>query len=494
MSFEEFYRKFGLEEYPFSIYNSEQEKKKGLFIKPSNYSLLEDSFKNGLTTVIVGNRGSGKTKILEDLKEKMNKDTIFCFIDNYETVSEYDNITDFYNLFLENLVKVIVAKLWVNKKIIKKLSKENKVLLSYLIYRFGNNITEKQITSQINDVQLSFWKKSINYLAKPITAVLNYVATATANFGNRMLKEAFGRYLPEINAENIKSIFPDIKFESDVNFFELDVSYELFERTINMIDEMGFEKPIIFLDKLDEDRRFANDAFEIERFISALLLEGKLLLNTNVQLIFSVWSIPFSGLDSKFRRQKNYVYNVDWNLQELEKVLNRRLSVYSNKQLDDFHKLFCEDVTMEDINKIFELCNSNPRDLWHIFHNLFDTQYKLDPNNKISNEAITKGLENFVVKFDFYEYYPRKKDARKNTNDVYSYIQHLLKLDAHDFTRIELQEKASTGGSTGNYITGMCNLGLTRKTSKKREGSVLYEICDPKVAYAIDKKLVIENL
>ena len=44
MTFEEYYRKFDLEEYPFSIYNSEQENKEGLFIKPSNYSLLEKCF------------------------------------------------------------------------------------------------------------------------------------------------------------------------------------------------------------------------------------------------------------------------------------------------------------------------------------------------------------------------------------------------------------------------------------------------------------------
>ena len=44
------------------------------------------------------------------------------------------------------------------------------------------------------------------------------------------------------------------------------------------------------------------------------------------------------------------------------------------------------------------------------------------------------------------------------------------------------QEAASTGGSTTNYITGMMNIGLVKKTDRKRVGgAVIYQINDPKV-------------
>ncbi|MBD5484592.1 MAG: hypothetical protein HDR18_03555 [Lachnospiraceae bacterium] len=320
----------------------------------------------------------------------------------------------------------MLIKLFSDKKRIRKLSNDNKILLSYLIYRFGNNLTERQIASQIDNVQLSPLKRCLNHFSKPITGILNYFATATANFGNKFLNETFGRYLPPINDENIKSIFPDIKYESDTQFFDIKVSFELLERTLDLIKSMGYEKTIIYLDKLDEDIRFENDADEIVSFISSILLDSKLLLNSKIQLLFSIWSIPFVGLSSKFRKQKNYVYNIDWNSHELEKVLNRRLSVYSNGKIKTYTDLFCDDVTGENIQEVFKLCNANPRDLWHIFHNLFDTQYSINPNNKISNEAIVKGLEKFVVNFDFYEYYPRKKGARKNTNDIYILIPNIF--------------------------------------------------------------------
>lgn len=494
MTFDKFYAKFGLEEYPFSIYNSEQEKKTGLFIKPSNYSLLENSFTNTLTTIVVGNRGSGKTKILNDLSQKTTHDAIMGYIENYESVCKENNLSDFYHLLLESIVRGLLTKLFSNKKAIKKMSNNDKILLSYLIYRFGKNLTEKQISDQIDQVQLSFEKRLLNKFSKPITSFLNFFATATANFGNKFLTDSFGHYLPPINSENIKSIFPNIKYESDAQFYDIEVSYDLLDRTLDMINTLGYPKPLVFFDKLDEDARFENDSDEIVNFISSILLDSKLLLNPNIQIIFSIWGIPFEGLSSRFRTQKNNVYRIDWNQEELERVLNQRLYVYSNKKIKNYKELFEEDVTVELLETIFDLCNANPRDLWHIFDQLFNTQHSLDSNKKISNEAIQLGLERFVVNFDFYEHYPRKKGARKNTNDVYTYIQHLLKLSDHDFTNAELKEMASTGGSTTNYITGMCNLGLTKKTSRKRNnGSVVYEICDPKIIYAIKNSLSIER-
>ena len=113
----------------------------------------------------------------------------------------------------------------------------------------------------------------------------------------------------------------------------------------------------------------------------------------------------------------------------------------------------------------------------------------------ISRRALIDGLHNFVENFQFYEYYPRKKNAQKNTNDIYSYINYLLKLPkVNEFTNGELRDAASTGGSTTNYITGMMNIGLVKKTDKKRAGgAVIYQISDPKVSYAIFHEIDIQH-
>ena len=153
-------------------------------------------------------------------------------------------------------------------------------------------------------------------------------------------------------------------------------------------------------------------------------------------------------------------------------------------------------MTEADLSAIYELSNANPRDLWSIFDALFQAQYEIDSNSKlIGHNAISRGLYKFVSSFQFYEYYPRKKNAQRNTNDIYSYIRYLLKLkDTDEFTQEELRTKASTGGSTTNYITGMMNIGLVRKTDQKRPGgAVIYKINDPKVTYAIFNDIEISH-
>lgn len=145
-------------------------------------------------------------------------------------------------------------------------------------------------------------------------------------------------------------------------------------------------------------------------------------------------------------------------------------------------------ITESTIHEIFSLANSNPRDLWGLLDEILKAQFMLNNSHSlISNTAVLEGMNSFVKNFSFYEYYPRRKTARKNTNDIYSYIKYLSSLNNTDeFTNDELRSCANTGGSTTNYITGMMNIGLVKKTDLKRaRGSVIYKIIDPKITYAI---------
>lgn len=94
-------------------------------------------------------------------------------------------------------------------------------------------------------------------------------------------------------------------------------------------------------------------------------------------------------------------------------------------------------------------------------------------------------MREFVGQFNFYEYYPRKANARANSMDVYSFIKHLLKLDETKFTRNRLNEQAGTGSSTQNYTVGMESLGLIEKDYADK-GEAIYRIRDPKIRYAIE--------
>lgn len=491
--FNTFYNNMGILSYPFRDKTAEKEDTKNLFIKPIDYSMLEDAFNASQTCIINGNRGTGKTIIERNLETEPEANCLICTITNYESIPLENNILDYYSLILQNITRKLLVYLLRNKKKFKKLTKDERLLISFLIMKYGDAITDSQLKDQIENIQLSPWKRILNIFSKPLTSILNYSATAITNFGNQFLTQNFGSHLPSIDENTIKEIFPEIKFNTTNDFKSIEISYTLLCNVLEKLHKIIGKPPIVFMDKFDEDTRIENDAEVLATFTKDLLCDNNLLLNPNIQIVLSMWKIAFTQIATSFRRSKHYVYDISWNRQQLERVLNQRLSVFSNKAIKDYHLLF-SNATEEDFDNIFNLCNSNPRDLWEIFDKLFYAQYELDSNcTLISHEAIVNGLHCFVENFSFYEYYPRKKNARKNTNDIYSYIKHLLALNnTIEFTNYELRDAASTGGSTTNYITGMMSIGLVTKTDLKRPGgAIIYKINDPKVQYAIHNKIEI---
>ena len=491
-TFREFYERMGFKKYPFFDRTAEKEDTSNLFIAPPDYSVLKDVFDSEGTAIVSGNRGTGKTIILLDIQANASPKKIVSYIENYESIPLTNNALDFYSLILQSIIAEVLIYLSKHKEILKKLSKDDKIFLSFLIMKYADSFTNSDISSKIENVQLSRIKRFVNRASMPLNALLNYGTTAVANFGNELLNRQFSGYLPSVDAGKICKIIPDIHFEILNDFKSVSVSYSLLDKSLLLIKKMLGKSPIVILDKFDEDTRLENDADLTSDFIKELVCDNKLLLNKNIQLFISVWEIPFLNLSSIFRRSKHTVYDIHWNKSELEEVLNRRLSVYSDNKINDYVTLFSDDVSYELRNQIFTLSNMNPRDLWGIFDSIFREQNKIDGEcKKLCAIAIKNGLVDFVKSFSFYEYYPKKKNARNSTNDVYSYITHLLKLNGtHEFTQYELREAASTGGSTTNYITGMVNIGLVKKTDSKRPGgAVIYKVHDPKISFAIFEKI-----
>jgi len=64
-SFESFYNRLGLLEYPFSSKTTEndQGREKELFVDLIQYSPIKESFNQGHSIILIGDRGTGKTAI-----------------------------------------------------------------------------------------------------------------------------------------------------------------------------------------------------------------------------------------------------------------------------------------------------------------------------------------------------------------------------------------------------------------------------------------------
>lgn len=492
----EFYQQIGLRDYPFNIYTAENEAKYAaeIFIHPQSYDAIKESFDSGRSIIVRGNRGTGKTALLNDLQKPTTKsERLICVIDDYSQLSIPPISQEYYKLIIARVTDALFTRLFDEKHRLKRLNKEEKLFLSLLLDQYTSQVTQSELIRKIESLQLSGIKRFIKSKINLIRAILNYGITAGLNVINDAIRN-YLTYLPPIDESQIRDIMPTINFNSETTFSETEASYHLILRICGIVDKLGFGKVTVFFDKFDEDGRMENDAEKISEFISPLLVDNKLLENRNIQLIISVWEVPFKRLMGVVRTQKHYCPLLEWSTLFLMVALNKRLTVFSDGIISDFHMIFNEDVDDSAINEIVFLSNGNPRDLWHIINYIFQCQYSIDDNSTaLTKEAIYQGLNEFVVRFNFYEYYPKKPKAKASTMDVYSYIKHLLKLSSETFTKNQLNEAAKIGSSTNNYVVGMENIGLVVNTKEKVHGGVLYRINDPKVVYAIKNHLDISR-
>lgn len=495
-TFEEFYKAFGLKQYPFDIYTSENESEinKYLFVEPNDYALIKSTFLGKRTMMVLGNRGTGKTAVIYDLIRKVNDEkNIVVYIEDYTDCDLDANINNYYQLIIVKIVEQLFCSLVGNEKKIKNLTHEDKVFLSYLLQKFTTPITKDGLVAKIKQIQVPKYKLVINWIFKNLKGPVNYGAKVLVNSVYEGILKHFS-YLPPVSEEMAREILPDINFAVDTGFIDAEASYKMIGKVCKIIKKLNYDKIIAFLDKIDEDNRLNNDAELIGQFIKPLVTDNKLLLNRDIQIIIACWSVPFNVIKSEVRTQKHAVKELNWKNDDLIEALNRRLIVFGSDNIRNYKNLFAHNVAEKEIEKIFYLSNGNPRDLWHIFNQIFLAQFDIDSNvNKLSCESIEKGIEQFVVKFNFYEYYPRKKGAKASSMDIYSYIKHLQKLDGITFTKNKLNDAAGTGGSTQNYVTGMERIGLIQKIDEKINGGVVYKIKDPKVQYAIQNNITIQK-
>lgn len=496
VEFAEYYKKFNFKNYPFDKYTSETEnaETEKLFIQQADYSLIKDSFNRGETVTITGNRGTGKTAVLLDLKRAVKKNSLVCYIDHFEDIkfnksSDEVKEVDFYYLISKYIVRSLLEATVDKSKIIRKLSKDDKVFFSYLVNEFTDDVTKEILTRKIEKIQLGAITRLAKKIANPLRSILNYGLAAMTNTINDTITLHYSS-LPIVNEQRLRNILPTLNFNVEDNFIEVNKGYLFLEKICDLVRKLEFENIVVFIDKMDEDGRFDNDVEAISSFIKPLLKSSKLLENEHMQLVISVWSIPFNYIKHSVRTQKYKFYELKWNGADLVKVFNKRIEVFSTKSPKVFENFFNSDSIHQDYQgQILELANYNPRDLWHIFDYLLKEQYNSNENDEhIELTSIQRGLEKFVKEFNYFEYYPKNKNARANSMDIYKYANHLLKLTTDEFTTNQLNNEAGTGSSTANYITNMVKIGLVRSTDRKKSNGTIYEIIDPKIKYARKNK------
>jgi Cdc6-like AAA superfamily ATPase len=492
MEFEQYYKSFGLEEYPFGVFTTEAEVRKSfsLFLKPENHSVILEGLKN-TSAIVIGERGTGKTDLsLDSIRALEATDSLIVRIEEFSSLPQNYSTEDLYNFLVERIAARFFDQSIATPNRFWCYSKDERIDLSMYLHRYLSQSTKHQLRDKIGRIQNGLIKRWSIGAYNSFRVALNYGLKAATKVISDALTKHFSS-LPDIDIGN-SDYFKRIEAEIDDAFTGEEKQYFYLEKLCRLIQKGGFNKIYIVIDKIDEDPRFQNDAESISEFIKPIGADNKILTTDLFHILLFFWSTPFNYIKDSVRTQKLSFQELGWTHQALEKVLQKRLETFSNNKITHYSELF-DNVQASSVDLIFEMCNHNPRDLWHIFNSCFTEQFAIDSSRRIGDDAVRVGIEKFVTNFNYYEYYPKKSNARSNSMDVYAYIKHLLKLDSSTFTKDRLSTTAGTGSSTTNYVVGMENMGLVRKTMEKGQGgAVIYEIRDPKVRYAMTHKIPIE--
>lgn len=484
MEFEQFYKNLGMESYPFSIYTaeSETEKSEKIYKKPSNYSVIDEAI-NGGSVIITGERGSGKTALnLDIVRRKQSENTLLVRLEEFSKLDEGFDHEQIYQFFTERVAGEFFNKISTKPISLWKYDKEDRLFLSMCLYKYVPTSTKNQLREKIKVIQQGVIKRSSIKLYNFIRVIFNYGLKAATKVISDALTRHFSA-LPEFDPGDAE-YFRKLELEVDESFTSEDRSYYYLEKLCSLILKSHIDEIIIVIDKIDEDPRFKNDSSRISSFIEGIASNNKILINDLFKIVLFVWTTPFNSIKSNIRTQKIALQELSWTSEALKEAAGKRLSAFSNNKLNKIEDIF-EEGEPESVDKLIYMCNENPRDLWHLLDKSLVAQFHKDNSKKITREAVEEGIDKFVGQFNYYEYYPRKSNARKDSMDIYSYIKHLLKLDSNTFTKNKLNDMAGTGGSTNNYVVSMENMGLIRRTGEKTsQGGLEYEIRDPKVRYA----------
>lgn len=494
-TFNEFLKNLNLNQNPFSNFTTENESDKfsSIFTHPNDYESIIDNLSSNNSIIILGDRGAGKTALLKDLQSKVEKNKcISANITDFSSLKQNFESKDLYHFLITKITVQLFSSLANQKVRIKKLDEEEKILLSYLLKNFVPQISKGYLRDQIKNIQVPWYKIHYKKIENIIKGIFNYGATVTNTIVDDFIAKHFSGLPPLTENVKIKEYFPELDINFEEDFLEQDISYSLIERILSITNKLGYDKVILFIDRIDEDQKFDNDAEAIANYIKPILTDNKLLLTPHLQIIFTAWITPFNFIKNDVRTQKHSFSTINWSNSDLEIVLNNRLKAFSTNKITSYKKLFCPDVNSDDIHTILKLANSTPRDLWHIFSNLLIVQYEKDSSSeKIEKTSISYALNRFIKNFNYFEYYPKKTNARSNSMDIFSYIDLLLKLDSNIFNAKQLKEKNQLQHSTAqSYISNMERMGLIN-LSNPDNGSAQYIIRDPKIAYAREKSIKI---
>jgi hypothetical protein len=486
----ELYQSLGLKTNLFSKFSAEEEAEylSDIYVQPKYFNTLYSNLKDASSRFIIGSRGSGKTALILQLKKSLEENNVYTFLlDNFENIPNKNNEKYFILEIIQGITSDFSLILSKNPQLIKKLDKFEKEKLSFIIQEFFKTLSKREYLERNEKVKRfkakNAFKEIFNsYLNKPI----NLLVSGGIEILSDTVAKSLG--LPKIqNEEFYKNYIPEFKTkipEKNVSFDAYDYNSlkEILIDLSKIIKKVGYLNVVIMIDKIDENRNLRGAINDVCNFIEETLKDTNLLMQNDFGVVFSIWDEVRNVLASRgVRFDKFRPIDVTWTSNEMLEIINKRISFFSNKE-KKIQDLLVDASEKEDIIK---LANYSPRDLFHLFANIYDEQSIINSSSTyFSREAINSGKLKFCKEYEYYALFPSNRNSK---DDVFRSINRLLKTGKIILRSNDLASVLKVNPATANsYIKIMSDFNFIKMT----EEQYVYVIIDPKIKHLIESKVV----
>ncbi len=429
----------------------------------------------------------GKSALTLKLSEDLVRGNSLCInIESYKDFPTSNNRIHFYKLFITRIVEELVYYLMVNKGALRKLSKEDKKILSVFIKYYYRAIIGEETRRRVDFLTKVYtkqiWKKLYNqFLNKPLNMVLSGASNVLSDTIRKSFAlpaidttEVFRSYLPEATI-----IEGETQLESLVNSSESSL-FEILRRLSELTKKIGIKSIALFLDRIDEYDPIDSDVNKICAFVEDLGSDINLLQIPNIGTCIVLWDRVFEKLksSSRVRFDKFGEINTNWNNEDLRRILDKRLSYYRGKSV-------ASSTIFSRLDEIIDLSNCRPRDAIAICNEIFKEH---DQNNIdstiLSDSDYANAFRHHVRNFSYQTYccsLPLKPDL----------LVQIRRLSANGKVAFTYEELRASMRASPQLTSRAVNLmvksyGLVRESHPRN-----YEVTDRKLSYAISNGISI---
>lgn len=436
MTFTDYLDAIGLENNPFQFYNADKEVDliSNYFIKPDYFEDIWGDPYNPVSNIVYAPRGGGKTaqRIMVEKRAKDFEDILTVTYTNHD-LSQFKNINEItlaYHLTYLNRLLLLAF--------FNRINDEN------FDYNARFSYSERQYIYKITRI----------YLYETPASFPNQAINALKTVGDRAVDLWNGFKEPIVNV--VKQITKSKGLEIDLSNIEIDKKLEFSHRdnffNINaLLNKAGYNSIMVLIDKVDEQNLTGNNPLSSFILISDLIKDLELLETPNMSFKFFLWDALRPFAMEHARPDRVFSYDLVWTWQQIETMLSKRVSAYSNGKVTNFNSLF---KSRKSLGRIILFSELSPRDCVRMCNRILSEQFKVNPNSiNFEEHVVNASIESFC----------KEKSQELITNS--SNYNYLTKTNKVSFTIEELvsSKLASDSSKVRNIINPWTSANYLKK-------------------------------